>query len=62
MTTESTPSPTGFCFCGCGEVTAPGKHFVITHDRKAETRVIREHYGSIAAFVKAHDGRAGQPK
>lgn len=46
--------PTGMCFCGCGEPTAEGRHFVTTHDRKAEAAVVREHYGSIAAFVAAH--------
>lgn len=45
---------TGACFCGCGAVTNPGRFFVQTHDRVAETAVIRERYGSIAAFVVAH--------
>ena len=53
------PDPTGVCFCGCGGATPPGKFFVQTHDRVAEARVIREHYGSIAAFVRAHDHGAG---
>ncbi len=48
--------PTGKCFCGCGEPTARNKHFVITHDRKAETAVIREFYGTIADFVVKHKG------
>ncbi len=48
--------PTGTCFCGCGEPTADGRHFLTSHDRKAEAAVIREHYGSIAAFVAAHRG------
>lgn len=46
--------PTGMCFCGCGESTAQGRHFVTAHDRKAEAAIVREHYGSIAAFVAAH--------
>jgi hypothetical protein len=46
--------PTGTCFCGCGRPTAPGRHFLPSHDRTAEAAVIREHYGSIAAFVSAH--------
>ena len=45
---------TGQCFCGCGGATKPGRFFVQTHDRVAETAVIREKYGSIAAFVVAH--------
>lgn len=46
--------PTGSCFCGCGQVTAPGRFFVATHDRRAETAVIKAVYGSIAEFVVAH--------
>jgi hypothetical protein len=47
-------TPTGSCFCGCGGATKPGRYFVQTHDRVAETAVIREKYGSIAAFVVDH--------
>ena len=47
-------TPTDSCFCGCGGATKPGRFFVQTHDRVAETAVIREKYGSIAAFVVAH--------
>jgi predicted RNase H-like nuclease len=43
--------PNGTCFCGCGGATNPGKHFVQFHDRKAESRVIKERFGGIAAFV-----------
>lgn len=46
--------PTGICLCGCGEPVAAGRHFAPSHDRKAEAAVVREHYGSIAAFVVAH--------
>ena len=46
--------PTGQCFCGCGVATPPGRFFVATHDRTAEAAVIRERYGSIAAFVVHH--------
>lgn len=34
--------PNGSCYCGCGETPKRGKYFVITHDRKAEARVIKE--------------------
>jgi hypothetical protein len=44
-------APTGSCFCGCDEAPKPGKFFVQTHDRKAESRVIRERFGNIATFV-----------
>lgn len=43
--------PNGSCYCGCDEVPKRGKYFVITHDRKAEARVIRERFESIPAFV-----------
>ncbi len=46
--------PTGWCFCGCGRRVPEGRFFVPSHDRRAEADIIREHYGSIAAFVAAH--------
>jgi hypothetical protein len=51
---------TGWCFCGCGAQVPPGRHWVPSHDRKAETRIIREGWGTIADFVRAHDPSAGQ--
>lgn len=51
--------PTGWCFCGCGGRTAPDRHFIATHDRKAESAVIKEFYGSIADFVAHHRGGSG---
>ena len=46
--------PTGNCFCGCGAATSAKAYFVVTHDRRAESRVIHDQYGSIAAFITAH--------
>ena len=46
--------PTGWCFCGCGQRVPEGRFFVPSHDRRAEADIIRERYGSIAAFVAAH--------
>ena len=46
--------PTGWCFCGCGQRVPDGRFFVPSHDRRAEADIIRERYGSIAAFVAAH--------
>lgn len=46
--------PTGMCYCGCGAATSPTAYFVVTHDLRAESRVIHDEYGSIAAFVTAH--------
>jgi hypothetical protein len=48
--------PTRMCFFGCGQATAKNRHFVVRHDRKAETAVIREFYGTIADFVVEHRG------
>jgi hypothetical protein len=45
--------------CGCGQQTPPGRYWVPSHDRKAETRIIRERWGTIADFVRAHDPDAG---
>jgi len=47
-------SPTGTCWCGCGEATKPGSFFVVTHDRVAESAVIRMKYGNIAKFLQHH--------
>jgi hypothetical protein len=43
--------PTGRCFCGCHGTPKPGRFFIQTHDRKAESRIIRERFGDIATFV-----------
>lgn len=43
--------PYGICYCDCRGATKPGKYFVITHDRNAETRAIRKRFGKIASFV-----------
>ena len=55
--------PNGKCYCGCGETPKRGKFFVVTHDRRAEARVIRERFGDIASFVswaEAHLPRVDQ--
>lgn len=52
---------TAGCLCGCGEVPKPGRDFIVTHDRRAEAQVVREHYGSIAAFVRAHQSGRRSP-
>ena len=48
------PSPTGFCWCGCGENTSPEKFFVPGHDRRAESRLIRLKWGGIPRFLEKH--------
>jgi hypothetical protein len=53
--------PTGKCFCGCGKETSKQAYFVPTHDRRAESKVIKAEYGSIAAFVVAHGYRPKHP-
>lgn len=44
-------NPTGKCWCGCG---GNGPFFRPGHDRKAETRVIKQEYGGIPDFLEAH--------
>ena len=46
--------PTGECWCGCGAEIGIGSFFASGHDKVAESRVIREQYGSVADFVAAH--------
>jgi hypothetical protein len=46
--------PTGRCWCGCGEETERTSLFVSGHDKRAEARVVKEHYGSVAEFLVAH--------
>jgi len=54
--------PIGKCWCGCGGDTKPGRFFIITHDRKAESRVLTQEYGSIADFLEAHGYQPGGKK
>jgi hypothetical protein len=58
----SSQRPTGECWCGCGQPTSPGSFFVQTHDRKAESAVIKAEYGSIADFLAAHGYGPGAKK
>jgi hypothetical protein len=46
--------PTGLCFCGCGQPTSRHAFFVPSHDRRAESKVIKAEYGTIAEFLLAH--------
>ena len=34
--------------------TSAKAFFVVTHDRRVESRMIHDRYGSIAAFITAH--------
>ncbi len=47
-------SPTGTCWCGCGEETGRRSFFAPGHDRKAEAALIRLEYGSVAQFLEDH--------
>jgi hypothetical protein len=50
-----TAYPVGRCYCGCGtELSDPRGFFVSGHDKRAEARVIRERYGNVPNFLKAH--------
>jgi len=46
--------PTGECWCGCGEQTPVGSFFKQGHDKRAEARLIRLVYGSVAGFLDAY--------
>jgi hypothetical protein len=50
-------SPTGTCWCGCGEEIPPGSYFARGHDKAAEAMLKKLLYGpthTIAAFLAAH--------
>ena len=51
---EAVSARVGLCWCGCGKAVSAGKTFLAGHDKRAEARVIREHYGSVAAFLLSH--------
>lgn len=40
------------CACGCGTLVAA--MFAPGHDLKAIQQVIRSHYGTVRAFLEAH--------
>ena len=46
--------PQGKCWCGCGADVPERSYFKPNHDRKAESAVIKRHYGSIARFLASH--------
>jgi hypothetical protein len=48
------PTPTGTCWCGCGEQTGSGSYFAPGHDRRGEAALIRLEYGSVARLLEAH--------
>lgn len=43
--------PTGWCLCGCGQRADPGARFLVMHDRRADSPVLRERYGTISGLV-----------
>jgi len=43
--------PTGQCMCGCGQPTDPGARFLVMHDRRADSPVLRERYGQVKGLV-----------
>ena len=55
--------PTGECWCGCGAATTRGAFFRAGHDRKAETKVIKEIFGGVPEFLMAYGREPGhQPR
>jgi hypothetical protein len=46
--------PTGHCWCGCGDSNlALGSFFSAGHDKRAESKVIIEVFGSVPRFLVA---------
>lgn len=44
------------CKCGCGEeIIVSGASFIPGHDLRAAMRVIKEHYGSVEAFIDHYE-------
>jgi hypothetical protein len=46
--------PTGTCWCKCGTETKRGSFFAAGHDKRAESAVIVDEYGDVAAFLVEH--------
>jgi hypothetical protein len=63
MAARSNPRqlPTGECWCGCETETPVGSFFAPGHDKVAESRVIKEVYGTVADFLFAHGYQPGGP-
>jgi hypothetical protein len=53
------PFPNGECWCGCGADVSTRSFFVPGHDKKAESRVILDVYGSVPDFLSAHGYEPG---
>lgn len=51
---SETPSPTGECWCGCGEETSAEAYFVPGHDRRAEAAIVKVEYGNVPSLLAAH--------
>lgn len=47
--------PTGECWCGCGKEVGLGSFFAPGHDKWAEGYVTMTRYGSVAAYIDAHE-------
>ncbi len=57
--------PTGFCMCGCGDVTKPSKFFVASHDSRAVWAALKDIYGNrdtSAVFISEHGYAPGGPR
>ena len=47
-------TPTGACWCGCGDATERDSFFLPGHDKVAESAVIIVEYGGVAEFLERH--------
>jgi hypothetical protein len=48
------PAPNGYCWCDCGGETTDEARFLPGHDKVAEAKVIKLHYGTVARFLVHH--------
>ena len=44
----------GLCWCGCGRQTKRSRMFIQTHDRKAESWLVKLRYRGIANMLASH--------
>ena len=47
--------PTAPATAAAGKATAPDKFFVASHDREAESRGLRERFGTVATFFTCRE-------
>src|SRR6266567_4718718 len=43
------------CRCGCKELVKVGSQFISGHDKRAESDLIKNAYGTVVGFLDAHE-------